>query len=220
MIDTGASCHILSPDDIDKENRKKIKSLDSPFHLTTANGRIEVDKCIRARNGKAGRSYEAIVLEDSPPVISVGQWCMKDGWSFKWPAYGTPYLVNPKGKKKINLAVHHYVPYLTEKGGTAKRPTRIANLSKVIGFENSIEENPIVNRIAEDSENSDTSEDEEVLIASPIICETDNEEESRRVPTTKSKVSTERDKPWLTIEHLMSHRPKMINCPICKRAKA
>ena len=54
-----------------------------------------------------------LVLNSTPPVLSVGKRCMDEGYSFIWNAGSTPYLVDQQGRKHF-LAVRDYVPYLKD----------------------------------------------------------------------------------------------------------
>jgi hypothetical protein len=50
------------------------------------------------------------VLPNSPPLMSLGRRCMRDGFSFVWIAGQKPYVVRPGGKV-IRLEVINDIPY-------------------------------------------------------------------------------------------------------------
>ena len=54
-----------------------------------------------------------LLLESSPPVLSVGKRCMEEGYSFHWPSGHNPYLISPDGKRH-DLEVDNVVPYLLD----------------------------------------------------------------------------------------------------------
>ena len=55
---------------------------------------------------------EAIVLPDTPWVLSIVRRCMEFGFGFYWPPYPPPMVVLPDGGI-IELEVEGYIPYLT-----------------------------------------------------------------------------------------------------------
>ena len=82
-----------------------------PKTLSTDNGEVEVKDCVRFYLDELGESIDALLLDQTPPVLSVGARCMKLGYSFHWPAGKSPYLVHPD-QSRIDLEVIGNVPYL------------------------------------------------------------------------------------------------------------
>ena len=39
------------------------------------------------------------VLDNTPPVVSVGKRCMEEGYGFYWKPYSTPVFIKPDGAK-------------------------------------------------------------------------------------------------------------------------
>eukprot|EP00959_Pyramimonas_sp_CCMP1952_P263153 5503056-Pyramimonas_sp.AAC.1 len=60
--------------------------------LSSALGIVKV-ACDRLMSGKV----DAIVMPETPSVISVGEPCMDNGYSFYWSKGITPYLLLPNG---------------------------------------------------------------------------------------------------------------------------
>ena len=58
-----------------------------------------------------GEVIDALVMKDSPPVLSIGRRCMQHGWGFSWELGEAPYVVLPCGKI-ITCIVDGNVPYI------------------------------------------------------------------------------------------------------------
>ena len=54
-----------------------------------------------------------LILESSPPVLTVGRRCKQEGYEFHWPRNALPYMVNGEGVR-IVLKVENFVPYIDE----------------------------------------------------------------------------------------------------------
>jgi hypothetical protein len=85
----------------------------TPVELSTANGRMVVEKEVLMQVGPFQQHVSPLLLEHSPPVLSVGKRCMEEGYSFHWPAGRNPYLIAPDGVKHV-LEVDNMVPYLPD----------------------------------------------------------------------------------------------------------
>ena len=93
----------------DREKRR-VRERDSPLALRTANGTISADREIDVSLATKGRT-KALVMKDSPSLLSLGRRCMDEGYAFTWPASGDPVLVAPDGTRHV-LRVVNYVPVL------------------------------------------------------------------------------------------------------------
>ena len=69
------------------------------IELSTANGRMSVDKEVLMQVGPLRRHIKPLLLINTPPVLSVGKRFMEEDFSFYWPANEAPYLVGPNGKR-------------------------------------------------------------------------------------------------------------------------
>ena len=59
------------------------------------------------------------VLENTPPVLTVGYRCMEMGYTFMWPTAQEPYFIRPDGVV-IRLTVEDYIPYLVPNSSHCK----------------------------------------------------------------------------------------------------
>ena len=90
--------------------------------LTTANGIIRADKCVVIDDSALG-AFDALLLEQCPPAVSVGTLCKEWGWSFIWNAFCDPYYVLLDGRF-LKMIVEDNVPYLDADARiTNERPT-------------------------------------------------------------------------------------------------
>ena len=108
ILDSGSGYDIVADQAIKGKDRENIKSNDNPARLTTANGELEVSKSI-ALETRSGLTLDALVMEDSPCVLSLGRRCMVDGFSFTWEPYKLPCLISPDGTE-IALETKSFVP--------------------------------------------------------------------------------------------------------------
>ena len=96
-----------------------IRKLPQSITLNTAGGASKALGSVRIACPKfKGGSLEALVMPDTPAVISVGERCMDRGFSFFWPAGRRPYLLLPNGHR-VDLTVEGKIPYLTLSGKEA-----------------------------------------------------------------------------------------------------
>ena len=59
-------------------------------------------------------SHHAVVMLDSPPVITVGRRCVQVGRAFHNYPYADPYLVTPNGKHTC-CEVENFVPCMAHR---------------------------------------------------------------------------------------------------------
>ena len=110
LMDTGSGLHLIPKvlatafkEHIRK--RKKIK-------LSTANGPMIVNEELPIHVSSLDEKTKAVILPDTPAVLSVGLLCVESGYRFEWPAYSKePFMVTPEGYKLV-FYVKGHVPYL------------------------------------------------------------------------------------------------------------
>ena len=83
-----------------------------PPSFDTAGGPAQAQAQVRVRIDSMGDIAEPWVLEDCPPVASVGRRCQNNGFSFVWPAGRNPYFITPHFKI-VDLTVERGIPYIT-----------------------------------------------------------------------------------------------------------
>ena len=92
-----------------------LETLDVPLTFITANGKKKSQQQLHLAWPQMGDSGVAIVLPDTPCVLSVGRWVIDKGWHFEWPACMpySPFFIRPDGEI-IYLVVKGYVPELPD----------------------------------------------------------------------------------------------------------
>ena len=65
--------------------------------MITAGGIVNADRETTVPLAATGSKATAIVMDDSPCVLSLGKRCMQEGFSFEWNAGENPVLVTPEG---------------------------------------------------------------------------------------------------------------------------
>ena len=85
----------------------------SGIDLNSANGVITVTERLKypLRIGPLN-NIQPWVLEDTPPVLSLGQLVMLHGFGFYWPPFENPYLIAPNGETIADLEVVSFCPIL------------------------------------------------------------------------------------------------------------
>ena len=111
LMDTGCGYDLISMI-LAEAFKEALVTNPSPVSLHTANATTFSDKLLSMFVPQLNETTEAIVLPDTPWVLSIGRRCMEFGFGFYWPPYKPPVLVLPDGGI-IELEVEGYIPYLT-----------------------------------------------------------------------------------------------------------
>ena len=96
MVDTGSGTDLVGRKTLGAE--VTIHKDEKPVSLSTANGSIPVTDVVNVRSKVLRETVQPKVLEHSPPAISIGDRCLNKGWSFHWPPYDDPYMVDADGR--------------------------------------------------------------------------------------------------------------------------
>ena len=64
--------------------------------LSTANDVVEVNEGVEMKIDILKEKIIPLLLDATPPVLTVGERCMQQGYTFVWPAYEKPFLITPK----------------------------------------------------------------------------------------------------------------------------
>jgi hypothetical protein len=202
IADSGSGHDLISErylgGDINRQEGKKIKFL-------TAGGTTASTEFVEVKIGKLEEVAKPIVLEHTPPVLSIGKRVMEQGYTFHWPPKANPYFIHPRTGKKIKLKVIDNVPYLieprsddcsTDDCAPAPEETSSGSDSRNRGVES----------IVEDSSVSQDDRKERYRIT------TENVHEMSDGTKNQVRIAT-------SLSHLMTHFPKNAHCPACDRAK-
>ncbi len=131
IADTGCGYNLVGRDKVRKARGDDlVQTLDHGVPLLTAGGDVlckrHVDiQCDVFPEGE----FNALVLDKTPNVISIGQRCREMGYSFHWPSYSSdPYFLTPEGHH-LTLVVHGNIPYLENirRGTSPAAPVEAGN---------------------------------------------------------------------------------------------
>ena len=101
IVDAGSGHHVVKRAMVNKADAMKhVRELDYSLTLKTAGGSVTPDGVVEVEAPALDEgAVDALVLPNTPHVISVGALCQGRGHAFYWPAWSHhPYLVIPKGK--------------------------------------------------------------------------------------------------------------------------
>ena len=110
IIDSGSCFDLVNKADLTKGEKKQITE-GSNYRLMTANGVVSVTKDVKLPLCSIDSSTRALVMEDSPSVLSLGKMCVDAGYEFVWKPGKNPHLKTPNGET-VHLEVSDYVPVL------------------------------------------------------------------------------------------------------------
>ena len=114
LADTGSEEDLISQQDQQSFfPESSVVDATRPVSLITANGPVLGDKSVNLTIPELGQSLECYVLENTPPVCSVGRRCMDEGFDFHWYAGKPPYFITPDGKK-LRCKMKGRVPVIGE----------------------------------------------------------------------------------------------------------
>ena len=111
IFDSGAARHLIA-EKYAQQFPYYIDKLDQVIPLTTAAGPWSCDSSFHYRNEDSGATVDALVLPDTPTVLSIGILVIRDKWHFEWPVGScAPFVVKPDGSI-VWFIVRDYVLYL------------------------------------------------------------------------------------------------------------
>ena len=109
LMDSGASFHVIGKDDLTETEKETNYDLDEPLIMDTASGDAKATNGCTAYVQELGFEVQAVVLEKSPPLLSMGLLVRDHGCSFKWSKESGPRLIASTGKT-LHCGLVHNVP--------------------------------------------------------------------------------------------------------------
>ena len=85
IADTGSTFDIVPVRECSKDVLSEKIKLKEAVDMHTVNGVCTVEEGLRIAVPTLEKELEFLLLPNSPPIISVGQRCMVDGYEFHWP---------------------------------------------------------------------------------------------------------------------------------------
>lgn len=116
-MDTGSGPALIGIADVPQWNKEKLMvPCQNEIHLHNANGMAIVQNAVALQLKSLPEEVTTLVLDSTPPVLSIGNRCMDEGWAFHWEPNTRPNMVSPCGRW-IELQVFGNAPYLVEHAG-------------------------------------------------------------------------------------------------------
>jgi hypothetical protein len=86
MIDPGASLHLYDINKLTPEMQKTVRRLKSPLILSTANGKVHAQHCVKLFVEKFNTTCTFVLMRGAPSLISLGCLCQRltDPFQFHW----------------------------------------------------------------------------------------------------------------------------------------
>ena len=109
VIDSGASFHVMNPEEMTNQQRKKIYSI-KPLQISTANGRIAITKAADLWIDKLGCKLTFLIMPDAPCLISLGLLVRDNAFTFSWVG---ERCILAKNGKDLECEIRGNVPHLT-----------------------------------------------------------------------------------------------------------
>jgi hypothetical protein len=111
VADTGSPVDLIGADNVLPGTT--LYPLNSARTFNTANGRTRANNSVRVDSSALGTSVNPLVLENTPPVLSIGQRVIRDNWKFEWTQSAGPVFTKPDGAT-IQMSVKNFVPIIVE----------------------------------------------------------------------------------------------------------
>ena len=109
ILDTGSCVDLVRRDELSAQETRRITAADSPQNLLTANGPTKADQEVSLYVDSCGANTQALVMDDSPYVLSLGKLVQDMKFSFEWKRGRPPVLISPNGRN-IPIEVRDYIP--------------------------------------------------------------------------------------------------------------
>ena len=165
VVDSGASMHMISKKDLSKAEMDTLTKSCSPTIVITANGEVQTQEEAIVYVKELDIFLTMKVLENTPAVLSLGQLCDENGYSYEWINGQKPHLI--KNGSRIICNTENFVPIVvpglssSSSGSSSSSQTPIKQESHSSSFSSSSPSLPTVGDLSvrerEDVTNSDIS---------------------------------------------------------------
>ena len=108
IVDSGASFHMISPDILTPEEKRKIRPIEHPIRIYTVNGTVKCRECVPIYVKSLAIWIEAILYQGAPTILSMGRLVYQHRFWFKWQHPDPPII--GKGNKIIQCSEECSVP--------------------------------------------------------------------------------------------------------------
>ena len=174
---------------------------------------------------------EPIILPCVPPVLSVGQRVMSDGFDFIWRHGRNPLFITPWGQK-VPMRVRNFVPHLVEEGCDFGLPSVAKSQEGLVPPTATFRGSPEDSTPRQDGKDkARSSKIDKLTSAEDENPSARSQTEPRAVRSQEPAVTEDEDATGdergyrdlkaeaKSLKHLMTHEPKNPHCAACQQAK-
>jgi len=111
ISDTGCPEDLIGLADVAFEDKHMMYEAERPVLFDTANDVAGASHQLPSFSKALGVPVNPYIMKHTPPILSVGKRCMKQGYGFWWPPYAPPWYIAPDGSW-IAHEVLDDVPYI------------------------------------------------------------------------------------------------------------
>ncbi|MDE0821157.1 MAG: DNA (cytosine-5-)-methyltransferase [Opitutales bacterium] len=206
IVDSGASIHLVDLHDLTVQERSAQRKMKKAIHLTTANGGVQAEYETDVYVQELDIWVVAVLLENTPPVLSLGKLVDEHTLRYIWEPNEIPYLENAQGTQFRCFPTHN-VPFITV--GTQVLDTG--------GGEQAADTQPQLDEARSDPEQSVQTTPEVRVDCEPVPKARAASKKASAKPKIRKKKSTQCSP---CAEHnLFTHFPKDSNCDVCNSCK-
>ena len=108
VVDSRASMHMISKKDLSDAEIDTLTKSCSPTIVMTANGEVQTHEDATVHVKELGIFLTMKVLEDTPAVLSLGQLCDENGYSYEWINGQKPHFT--ENGIRIQCNTENFVP--------------------------------------------------------------------------------------------------------------
>ena len=148
--------HMVSKKDRDFAELETVRTLRSPTTVMTANGEVQTREEATEYVKLLYLFVKAMLLEETPAVLSVGKLCEDHGYTYHWISGHKPHRI--RNGKRIDCNISNCVPFVVaglsaSSSSTTPSPTSPSSSSQDSVFDvNRYTENPVPERRRSTSE--------------------------------------------------------------------
>ena len=108
MVDSGASMHVVSKEDLNSAQLETMRTSRSPTTVMTANGEVRTNREATVHVKQFDLFVIVMFLQETPAVLSMVKICEEHGYTYHWKSGQNPHLI--KNGKRLDCNISNYVP--------------------------------------------------------------------------------------------------------------
>ena len=157
MVDSGASMHMVSENDLDSAELETMRTTRSQTAVMTANGEVRTTEEATVYVKQWDLFVTVMLLEETPAVLSLGKLCEDHGYLTTGPVVKI-HIPSEMARELIDCSISNYVPFVVSglsasSSSTTPSPTSPSTSSQdSVLYVSRYTENPVPERSGSTSE--------------------------------------------------------------------